>query len=414
MNRFTFILSVALVVAATGSVRAGIYCSLDGLPYPVPTAFKPVWIKVGELRAVVNMDAKAKDNVFQKKYLERMQELQAKEQRGELTLDERIDLSGIYLRLPLSEGKAVDLLKSADQTDYLVLAHLAAAYFGLGALDKAVDFQEKALAAWPEVSLRWSAEQLNWYRRAERCFLELLRLRQQDVRKGITLGENVDLLFPRLHFETPDGRYDVGGQPGKRAERLVDDAPADARQLVAQLVWWLPMDNRVYWLYGELLNYCGDIQGAHKVFEELGGFSTRSLNKLMTFRKHSKEFDQGWLVWKNRYKIGFLVAPRTLQTVPCAADLDEVGLLAALSIGESLDDEKKSAALLAGQLPTVTQPIEPLPISPPASVSWLPDWRTVVVSFAAGMVFMSLLWLQWQQWSRRRAAAHEARRELTG
>jgi hypothetical protein len=318
----------------------------------------------------------------------------------------------------------IELLKQADQTNFLVLAHLAAAYFGIGYFDQAVAFEEKALAEWPEVSLRWSRPQLTWYRRAERYYLELLRLRQQEARQGMTVWGSVDALFPRLRFETPDGRYEVGGPPAKQVERLQGDAPDDALPLVAQLVWWLPFDNRLYWLYGEVLNYRGDFEGAHQVFDDLGKFdSTRKMTRVTTFTRHHREFEAAWRLWQQRHKIGYLLMPRSLQGDPGAAHLYEAGLLTVLKIDEKLDDPKEGkqfrTELLAFEPSSMTTaPTKPATDSPaPPSTSsamWLPDWRTVVVSFAAGMLFMGLLLLQWREWSRRRGLAQSARRELTG
>jgi len=422
MPRCAFALTIAAVIAMSGTVRAGVYCSVDELPYPVPTNVKGVRSKLGDIRGPLNPDKKPEDNPALQKYVKRQKELEAKQQRGELTEDERIDLSGVYLRLQ-KNGEAIGLLKQADQTNGLVLAHLAAAYLEIGYLDQAVAFEEKALAAWPEVSLRWSLPQLAWYRRAERYFLELLRLRQQEARRDMKVYTNVDALFPRLRFEAPDGRYEVGGPPVKTEDRLQDDAPDDALALVTQLVWWLPFENRLYWLYAELLNYRGDLQGAHTAFEDLGAVGstrTREMSSKAVFLRHFRAFSMGWRVWLNRHWMAYAVMPRTLQTEPSSLIGYEIGQMNVLRIQERLDDPVKGEEFRDSLAPPVVppsvsvRPVEaPAPPPPASSGMWLPDWRTVVVSFAAGMLFMALLLFQWREWARRRAPA-PVHRELAG
>ena len=83
-------------------------------------------------------------------------------------------------------------------------------------------------------------------------------------------------LFPKLKFDGTDGRYLVGGPKTKGAERLQDDVPPDAAGWSTQLTWWHPFDNRLFWLYGELLNYRGDVLNAQVVLEEFFKHATRA------------------------------------------------------------------------------------------------------------------------------------------
>lgn len=223
MRGFGFGLTCALFITIAGNAQAGIYCSLDRLPYPVPQSFDANNNKLADVRSVKNIEKNGQ--ATKELYEAHVATLKAKEKENGLTLDERIELTGLYLRLQ-QFGDVKDALKNADQTNYLVLAHLAAAHFGLSEsspnldekklwLSKAVDYQEKALAAWPAVSLRWNLAQLTWYRRAERYYLELLRLRLQQAKAGKTVEDNVDALFPRLFFATADKAYEVGGPAGQ-------------------------------------------------------------------------------------------------------------------------------------------------------------------------------------------------------
>ena len=84
MRRCTFVLTIALVVATTGTVRAGMYCSLDQLPYPVPRQYTVVLSKLGDLRGIVNTRNESGTKRDRCKSISSArQELEAKEQRGD-------------------------------------------------------------------------------------------------------------------------------------------------------------------------------------------------------------------------------------------------------------------------------------------------------------------------------------------
>jgi hypothetical protein len=413
MRAFRFALAVAVSVAAAPAARAGVYCSLDQLPYPVPAAYQAVNGRLSDLRSLVNTEEKvARQDVYRK----RAEELEAKAQGDGLTLDERLDLSGIYLRLN-QPGKALPVLEKADRTHHLVLAQLATVYDSLGLLDKAVAHQEKALEAWPAVwpnlSLRWGPEQLTWYRRAERYYLELLRLRQQEARTGARGATNtLDNLFTRLRMEDADGRYLVGGPRSRLPERLPEDVPPDAREVVAQLMWWLPFDNRLFWLYGEVLNYQGDVADAHAVLDEFFKVrGTRKIDSRVLFN-HRRALRESVDAWSNPYTLFYVAAPRAPLAGPDGAAAQEVGMLAALQAGGKVARGEVTSLPGEQSAGTATPPNRDRP-APPAGGTWLPDWRTVAVSFAAGLFVMALVQFQWREWSRRRERALAARRELT-
>ena len=56
----------------------------------------------------------------------------------------------------------------------------------------------------------------------------------------------------------PSGAYEAGALAADQWPRL----PAEAMNLVTQLVLWLPHDNRLYWLLAELVNVNGDFSTA--------------------------------------------------------------------------------------------------------------------------------------------------------
>jgi hypothetical protein len=405
MRGFRFVLAVAVSVAAAPAARAGVYCSLDQLPYPVPTSYKAVVEdKLTDLRSLVNTKQKV---VRRDEYLARAKQLEEKLKDGGLTMDEQLDLSGIYIRLGDKFGDARRVLENADQSNFLVLAHLAVVYDGLNLPKNAVAYQEKALAAWPPVwpnlSVRWTPEQLSWYRRAERYYLELLRQRQEEARTGARdAGGNVDAVFPRLRLEVPDGHYLVGGPSAKRIDRLPEDVPPDALQIVAQLVWWRPFDNRLFWLYGEMLNYHGDVAHAQMVLDELSKFDGTRKFSPRALHRHLLELEETLKVGPNERSWAlFAAAPRD----PSAGFAYQVGLAGTAAATQKLYKEE----------PTIPSEVPAGRVSPPSpsAGSWLPDWRTVAVSFAAGLFVMAMIQFQWREWSRRRERALAARRELT-
>jgi hypothetical protein len=408
MRRCTFVLTIALVVATTGTVRAGIYCSLDQLPYPVPRTFenlnKALANVRGPLNAVKDQDAR------RKLYLKHQEDLVAKERTSGLTLDDRIELSGLYLRL--NEPKeAIKVLEAADDKDnFLILTHLATAYQQLNdplLWERAISYQQRALQVWPAVSLRWNLEQLTWYRRAEQYYLLLLRLRQQEVQARKQSWDTVDALFPRLRL---DGVFEVGG-PSRRSTLPTEDAPPDALAIVGQLLYWLPFDNRLTWLYGELLNQGGDAIGAHQALREIVEVRKERVRPLVDqyHRLDVGAEDREKLqkaVWDHRRDLLFLARPHT--AIPGAGGGELALEAAAVAATETAKDLDQALPVFNSRPPGP-------PDTPPGPTgTWLPDWRTVLVSFGAGMLFMGLLLLQWREWSRRRGLSQPARRELTG
>ena len=70
------------------------------------------------------------------------------------------------------------------------------------------------------------------------------------MREPSSREESLDNLFPRVRFVGPSGEY----EPGLLAADQWTNLPADALTIVSQLVLWYPHDNRLYWLFAELLN----------------------------------------------------------------------------------------------------------------------------------------------------------------
>src|SRR5262249_35449698 len=146
------------------------------------------------------------------------------------------------------------------------LANLATAYEQTGIPERALDYRRQALAAWPrDIWPGWSSVQLRWYYKVEKYQLNLLGMRSRPAARPSRSGETLDELFPRVSFARADGEYDVG----RIAPEQWAEIPADALLIVDQLLLWMPNDNRLYWLQGELLNARGDVRAAATIFEDL-------------------------------------------------------------------------------------------------------------------------------------------------
>jgi hypothetical protein len=132
----------------------------------------------------------------------------------------------------------------------------------------AVGQLSEALDGWPENDLPgYKAERLKWYKQIERLQRRLLLLRMGELSKTGGKPEaaaNVDELFEGVSFTGEDGQF----APGTIAAAQQKKLPPDALARVQQLVLWLPADDRLFWLYGELLNARGDKTEAFKVLDE--------------------------------------------------------------------------------------------------------------------------------------------------
>lgn len=274
-------------------------------------------------------------------YLTLKETLERKARRGSLTVDERIQLSAILIRLRQPE-EAVQLLTptaTQERRNFMVLANLAMAHQRAGRLDRALSYLEQVQDVWPTSWPGLSPEQLQWFHEAEKYHLRLVRLRYREslqARAGAARpSEKLDDLFGKdsgpVQFIGESGQF----EPGKLASREQAKLPPRALALVQQLVLWLPEDTRLYWFLGELYNAEGDLEAAAKIFEDC--------------------------VWSRRYDAPELKAHR--QLVQEAAP--------------------RSAPLALESEPVLAQEAEPAP-------SWLPDKRKLSIAgiFVAAVVLL--------------------------
>jgi tetratricopeptide (TPR) repeat protein len=277
--------------------------------------------------------------------IQKVDALEAKQKEGPLALADIITLSAYYIRLGREE-KARRLLEKTDGDlddkdpyKFLVLLNLAATYeLTPEFLERAVETEKQALKLWPKEWKGWSADDLAWYRIAERYYLAFLEARLLEVQRnrGVTppVIESVAPIFPKARFDEPGREYQAGSFGPETADAL----PLDAFQVVVQLLLWLPNDTRVRWLCAEVLNGRGNIPEAK----------------------------------------AFMIDVRDIRNVAAARPH-----LRVLMEWQPPDQPQTQAAPM------------------PTSDLWVPDWRQIGGSFFAGVVVTALAFLQWRQWARR-------------
>jgi tetratricopeptide (TPR) repeat protein len=333
--------------------------------YPIPTSFNQFQTKLSDLRGLVRQGADAKQGSEEKndwiqQYQARFKELQELDKAGNLTVADRIELSACHLRIPSADGslkpeEAIRVLEPAQAEEprsFMVLANLALAYQMVGTLERAIGYERLALEAWPETQPGFTAEQLRWYRRAEKFYYLLLLHRNRELEQRTPVEEKtVDPLFEGVDFARPNEEYAAG----KIASRQWAELPGDAVALVEQLIFWLPFDNRLYWLLGEVLNARGDVRSASEIFGDLVDPNKR--------KEQSRVLRQHWRV------------------------VDE----AAKAQGEASLEE-----------PAKTDPAATSPPSERSASQWFADPRALGVGFAAGVLVTLLAGLQLREIRRRR------------
>src|SRR5262249_8038367 len=105
---------------------------------------------------------------------------------------------------------------------------------------------------------------------------------QEAARERVKRAETIDALFPAFHLSGRGGSYVAGEAPLDQMAEL----PSDARQIVIQLVLWLPFDNRLYCLLRRLLNVSGQFVPAYTVLDDLSyGRNYTAAPELLEHRK---------------------------------------------------------------------------------------------------------------------------------
>ena len=393
MHRLRLVIAMLAVGLLGGAARAGVYDLNDPLPQhlpPLPGDHVKIQLVLGPLRAA---GLPRQPNQQPSPYAVQAAELEGKAPT-DLTTTDRIDLGACYIRLN-RPNDAIRVLSEADQSNFLVLANLAAAYQAINELDRAIGFEEQALAAWPSIQPGWSGQELSWYRRAEGYALKLLESRQHESRgnPGNRPAVTMDQLFGRPHTPAGDD-YEAQEEWWK----LWGDLPPDAFALVSQLLLWSPNDDRLYWQLGEILNSLGGATEADKIFDELA--NSRSLSGVREFMRHRQALKQSLAVLAALAKVyGNDINKYQKDGQYLLLEVAPPPLLAAPGLGAAVAAVAPTAVALNYEIQDQQQQPPPPPAVP--KVGWLPDWQALFVSFAAGAIIATLGALQWMEWRKR-------------
>lgn len=413
------VLALALLLSGwthTESLQAGVY-NLDPprkyrSDYVQVNARDPIWrvlMHLGELRAVHDAaNAPPKADSLRTLYDMQLVQLEARQRDGSLTPSDRVNLGaclirmGRYTKARAALEESLRVVAPTRSVHFLLLLNLASAYQEDDALlQRAIDLQSQALRSWPPLVPGWNRWESAWYRHAERYALTLMQLRHREQIRNQGRGVNelppLDELFGPVRFVGPSGQYEAGGIAFEQWERL----PIDAEMIVLQLMLWRPLDPRLNWLYGELLNARGQVDWAFSVLDYC-----KQLASNRELRQHHQVLREAVIPYKelfvdstgsgeDRRKQALLLwelAPRgALLTSPLGAAANEI------------------AGVAVSSDPTQMTRGESQPEPPSASATdslrsgaVLPDWRQLTVSFLTGVVVTVLGMMQWKQWRRHR------------
>jgi hypothetical protein len=273
------ILILAVVAFGSGlspSVWAGIYNTSDA---PEETArlspdFEGVFRNVLlDLKSIPNAGSLANPPIRRRYLL-----IASLGIRGELdlrTVEAKLDYSAVLIRLGKAEEAVAVLKPMADEhpKNFVVLAQCAMAHF-MTRTDlqaNALDYMREAMKSWPEQwnqvdadqkkfleALGWEETAFQRNRRFEEYLLRLMQGRRTEQRMALKqkkpAPESVDAIFgPKdapVRFVNEKGEFEPGRIPLAESAKM----PKDAWDIVEQLLLWMPNDDRLLWLLGEVLN----------------------------------------------------------------------------------------------------------------------------------------------------------------
>jgi hypothetical protein len=426
----SFLLATIILAdgCVTGRARAGYYTTID-----TPTEVSPnqdyerVFTDVLANLKTISLDKADRESAIRQRYLL----IDAMGSQGALelkTLEQQLNYSAVLIR----RGKpkqALDFLLPfypKHQTNFVLLAHLASAQFLAAAqamddalvkdnpaarselLSKAQEYQKGALDSWPSRwdqldeeqrkfmgALRWEPKDFDRNRLYETYLLRLMRHRFREVRlpkSGPSRPETLDPIFvfgpenTPVRFVNEQGAFEVGRIAAKEMEKL----PGNAVAIVEQLLIWMPGDDRLFWLLGEVLN-----ASAMNVKEEDKREEMRLKNEMI----------------KNAQRVfTYLKQKNTLintTTDPIFGTRKKSGPQQELHGWKLIQEHDDALSKYVANMPDPNLVVPP-DVTPPAVVTEKSDWtRPVIVSFVTGFaVGLAALW-QFQEMRRRRQARRE-------
>ena len=330
------------------------------------------------LMNVSNDDAKAVDSPMRQRYL--LVEAMGRDGTTKLkTLEQKLNYSAVLIR----RGKAYEAtqvlqpLALQHEKNFLVRVHLGAAFF----LSNNPEFRDKAtgelgegLKHWPkrmedvDAATRHFLEQakletdleLERFQRIETFFLRLVRHRirvDRMIKLNKPVEDTVDPIFidedakgdakpAPVRFLTDEGAFAVGRIAKAEKAKL----PKDAVEIVEQLLIWMPHDQRLLWLLGEVVNSSvmdyaeGDdrndmIRSANQIFAKLDSFEfPQSFAPAIKSRREALAAVAKALPERRELKLDFKIDNQILDDKPALSNDDwwralGVGFVTGLAVG---------------------------------------------------------------------------------
>jgi len=374
--------ALALIAVPASPLCAGLYNTAEapGVPSRSFSSFREALIPLRQIGAVPSP---------LNNRCELIATLAARGAPSGLTLEQRLDLGAYLVRLR-KYREAVSLLAPAQlqaRDNFLVLSNLATAEQLDGQPLRADGYLAEALRVWPKEwtglgdaqrkwleQLGWKEKEFRWYREVETYQRKLLKLRlREPASQAGELPANVDGIFAdggNLQFVGPSGHYEAGKlAPAEKAK-----LPTNAIEIVEQLLLWMPHDNRLYWLLGELFNAEGDVASALAIFKDA---AAKWDPKAVTPKGDLSDAVQGGFKRDAALPPLFKEHLAVLRAQPAAEFKVDPG--PATSAPPAAVDSQQAAA------------------SPPV------NWQALVVGFGGGLVFAFLASWQLREIRRRRS-----------
>lgn len=272
------VIAALCCLAAAATAQAGLYNTAEPDEPPASLLLTPKGVQplpferfrrdiLSDLIGIANPKPESPQR---RRYLARRDEFLAKTRSGRLSAEEQMNLGAYLIRLKQYDDAVRLLTRAAEEepSNAMLLANLGTAHQGNGQPERAIYWLQRL-----KRKGRWNglaAPQRDWFQHAEEYHLKLLLLRSGEMPRGggSQPANEVDALFGAavapVRWIGESGHY----EPGQLAASERAKLPTDALALVEQLLIWLPDDTRLYWLFGEILNAQGDVQGAAAVFED--------------------------------------------------------------------------------------------------------------------------------------------------
>ena len=234
------------------------------------------------------------DNPLRRRYVfeeEMIKRVIARAPTTPLSIEDRLQASAVMIRRrKFQDAQAVlrPVAIQADELDNIPLqSNFATALHLSGDTRTAYDVLRPVVKThwqkpWSELpearqalytKLGWSDAVYDLYREYDTYYLKLLRLRRLEKKPAILAPP--DPLFDDgknpptpVKFLGANGQFDAGSIAAAEKAKL----PPRALAIVQTLCVWLPDDQRLYWLLGELYNAQGNRAGilaAYQIFKEL-------------------------------------------------------------------------------------------------------------------------------------------------